>query len=82
MCDCIRKVNKLLREHNTELETVSAWHPKGSIEERLCVPTKRIDTRKRKGPMKVFATYCPMCGVEIPKSEAFRVADTSKGDEP
>jgi len=79
MCDCISKVNRLLREHNTEIDAVSAWHPKGWIEERLLVPTRRIDSKRRKGPMKVFASFCPMCGKEIPKTEAFRSAETVSG---
>ena len=74
MCDCIRKVNKLLAEHNTEIQTVSLFSPKGRIEERLAVPTVRLDTKKRVGPMKLFATFCPMCGAEIPKTDAVRPA--------
>lgn len=66
MCDCIKKANDALAEHNTAVETVTTITPKGKIRERLCVPTRRMSTKKRGTPMRVFATYCPMCGVEIP----------------
>lgn len=75
MCNCVRKVNRLLAEHNTTIVTVTAINPSGGFEERLCVPTRRVDTRKRKASMRLFATFCPMCGVEYPKSDAFRSAD-------
>lgn len=72
MCDCIKKVNRMLAKENTTIVTVTAIHPSGWVEERLCVPTGRVDTRKRKAPLRLFATFCPMCGVEYPKSDAFR----------
>lgn len=62
MCDCVRKVNKLLAEHNTVVEDCTVFSKAGKVESRLCVPTVRIDTKKRKGPMRVFASFCPMCG--------------------
>lgn len=62
-CDCFTKVNKLLQEHNTAVALCDTINMKtGNFERRMVVPTARIDTKKRKGPMRVFATYCPMCG--------------------
>jgi len=66
-CDCFTKVNRLLREHNTAVDLCDTINMKtGNFERRMVVPTKRIDTKKRKGPMRVFATYCPMCGDKYP----------------
>lgn len=63
LCDCIAKVNKLLSEHNTAIDMTDTINMKtGKFEPRMTVPTARIDTKNRKGPMRVFATYCPMCG--------------------
>jgi hypothetical protein len=64
-CNCFTKVNALLREHNTAIDLTDTINMKsGNFERRMTVPTARIDTKKRKGPMRVFATFCPMCGVK------------------
>ena len=63
MCTCISQVNKLLAEHNTKISMVDTINMKtGRLERRMCVPTERINARKRGSPMRVFVTYCPMCG--------------------
>lgn len=68
MCNCVQLVNRELAKHNTHIDMVDTISMvTGQFEQRMAVPTARIDTRKRKGPMKVFATFCPMCGEEYPK---------------
>lgn len=70
MCSCFTKANKLLSEHNTAIDMADTISMKtGNFERRMMVPTTRIDTRKRKGPMKVVATYCPMCGEKYPHAD-------------
>ncbi len=70
MCDCFTKVNRLLREHNTAIDLCDTINMKtGNFERRMIVPTARIDKKKRKGPIRVFATFCPMCGEEYPKRD-------------
>jgi hypothetical protein len=62
VCDCIQKVNKLLAEHKTAIDTVSVLSD-GKFKQRLCIPTRSTDTaRRKKPPMRVFSTFCPMCG--------------------
>jgi hypothetical protein len=68
-CGCIKLVNRELAKHNTEVETITTFTVNGKLRERLCVPTTKMDKKKRGPALKVFATYCPMCGVEIPKDE-------------
>jgi hypothetical protein len=70
MCNCVSKVNKLLSEHNTVLDLVDTICMKtGRLEARMTVPVRRFDSKKRKGPIKVFATYCPMCGGKYPEAQ-------------
>jgi len=70
MCNCITVANKALREHNTAIHLVDTINMKtGNFERRMSVPTARIDAKKRKRPMKVFATYCPMCGEKYPERD-------------
>lgn len=67
MCKCIAMADKALLEHNTQIDTVLTFTPGGKLRARLCIPTARIDTKKRGAPMRMFASHCPMCGEEIPK---------------
>lgn len=68
MCNCISLVNRELAKHNTEISMVDTISMvTGQFERRMSVPTQRINTRKRGTPMKVFATFCPMCGEEYPR---------------
>jgi hypothetical protein len=70
VCNCVTKVNKLLTEHNTVLDLVDTIDMKtGRLEARMTVPVRRLDPKKRKGAMRVFATYCPMCGKQYPEPQ-------------
>jgi hypothetical protein len=60
-------VNRALAEHNTHVDMVDTINmTTGKFEQRMAVPTARINTRKRGSAMKVFATFCPMCGEKYP----------------
>ncbi len=83
MCDCFTKVNRLLREHNTAIDLVNVISMKtGNFERVMCVPTTRIDTKKRKGPLRVFASFCPMCGEKYPNRAAQSWDTSSDATEP
>ena len=70
MCKCVSLVNKKLAEHNTEICLIGTINPKnGRYEERMIVPTIKLNNRKRGNAMKVFASYCPMCGEKYPEIE-------------
>lgn len=66
MCDCVAKVNKLLKEHGTAINTTLVLQDGGKFKSRLCIPTHRIDGKKRKEPLRVFVSFCPMCGEAVP----------------
>jgi hypothetical protein len=74
-CGCIKMVNRELAKHNTQIDTVLTFTPAGKLRSRLCVPTTKKDKAKRGTVMKVFATYCPMCGVAIPPDEQSPVSE-------
>lgn len=68
MCDCIKKANKELAAHNTVIETVSVID-KDSFEkkvlrskEKICIPTKKLSTKSKGKPLRVFVNFCPLCG--------------------
>lgn len=63
-CDCIDTTDELLAEHNTMLVT-NLFGPR-----RALVETIKRESSKRGRPVKVFATYCPFCGVAYPKDAA------------
>lgn len=64
MCNCIERANKVLAEKSTAIETVMTFKD-GVMHARLCVPTRRTDGSKRKSPLRVFASFCPLCGEKI-----------------
>lgn len=66
MCDCIGKINDVLRPHNTEL-TVPLFGP-----QRLFVTTNKIDPKKRGRPMLMFVTHCPFCGEKVPDHDSLK----------
>lgn len=81
MCDCVSKINRMLAEYNTQIDLVDTVNMKsGQFEQRMRIPSSRIDTRKRKGPMMVFATFCPMCGEMYPPSAGEPGPSSSAGD--
>ena len=69
MCNCVTLANRELAKHNTEICRVDTISMKtGQFERRMTVPTTKIDSRKRGTAMKVFATFCPMCGEKYPET--------------
>lgn len=66
MCKCIEEVDKQLAAKNTRVQLKEALNMRsGTIREALMVPTEKINSRKRAGPINVFATFCPFCGNRI-----------------
>ena len=56
MCDCIGNVDKFLSNVNTEVVVNM------SDEKRVKLATQRVNRSRRKGPVSLYATYCPFCG--------------------
>lgn len=66
MCNCIDRVNSELKEQapNTML-LVPMMLRRGTT--RLFVETTKRDDKKRGKPTRMFATFCPFCGVKYEK---------------
>jgi hypothetical protein len=63
MCNCILEANKTLREHNTVIATdLAIDFKKGVTKSVLPIPTRRINSKSRKGPIRLMARFCPLCG--------------------
>ena len=60
MCNCIEQINKLLEEHNTRLALGINMRTGKSTGARIAV--EKIESKKRKGPVDMYASYCPFCG--------------------
>lgn len=63
MCDCIKLSNAELAKSNTELDMPFYLNPK--TPKRVQIETKKIDKKKRQGPVSLVGGYCPFCGEEI-----------------
>jgi hypothetical protein len=61
--DCVAKLNELLKPYNTRLmDTISLG---SDDKERILLATCKVHPKARSNAVQVFATYCPMCGVEL-----------------
>jgi hypothetical protein len=54
-CKCIAEANRRLKEHNTEL-VLSLFGGLPSM------AASKIDSKVRKGPVRLIPTFCPFCG--------------------
>lgn len=69
MCDCIETTNKYLKENYPELNTqiyvpIALFrNDSGSPSyHKVVIETEKLDDKKRKKPIVLFASYCPFCG--------------------
>lgn len=63
MCDCIKRVNAKLAEHNTCLAEVSMVNMKtGKCRQSIQVSTMKLSRLKKGKPKVMLPTYCPFCG--------------------
>ena len=62
MCNCIDLTEAVLIEQNTELGVVHimsepAWS------RRIAIPTNVVEKRRGANPVRIVASFCPLCGV-------------------
>lgn len=63
MCKCIVEANKALKEHNTVIVLDTAINfATGKVSSVLSIPTKRINPKSKKGPIRLMVKFCPLCG--------------------
>lgn len=65
MCDCITKVDELLKPDNTRLKTNFQLTPSKGLRELPIVATESIQSlRNGRKPLTMSPTFCPFCGVK------------------
>ena len=64
-CDCIDKMNELLKQHNAIIECVIFWGSGSSIP---AIPLEKLDKKKKTKLPKLFPSFCPFCGVKYDES--------------
>lgn len=70
-CTCIDQANKQLAAYNTRIPREMAMNFKtGTARMVLCIPTEKIDPRKREPRRTVFASHCPICGKKLERIAA------------
>lgn len=73
MCNCIAKINDLLKEQgNTELDipvtfSIKNFSERGLSADRVRIATRKRDTHKREQAKALIPAYCPFCGEEYPE---------------
>lgn len=61
-CNCITKVNKLLEERNTVLDSTLIL--KRGATSRVAVRTSIRTPKRGARPCTMIASFCPFCGVK------------------
>lgn len=73
MCDCVTDLNARLKaEHNGILITTLFGSPT-----RCTVGVDKLDTKVRKRPPVVIASFCPFCGEAYAKASVGQQAETA-----
>jgi hypothetical protein len=67
MCDCVEKMNELLKEKNGKIAQGFQYSKGGLTLLPTFVSTEKIESRK-KAPPTVVANYCPFCGEKYPEA--------------
>ena len=65
MCNCISEINEELisKDRNTKIKTPLLLNSDMSSQgSRAQIVTEKINTKSKKKPVAVFASYCPFCG--------------------
>lgn len=73
MCNCISEVEAKLEEtgRNTKLDIPITFSLTGSLHgDKVTVSTCKRDEKKREKPLRLFAAYCPFCGVAYESEQA------------
>lgn len=65
MCDCIKKFDEKLVEHNGRLAMAMQVTETLGLRARLLIATEKIDKTKRKPVPAVMASFCPFCGEKM-----------------
>lgn len=67
MCDCIKKIDAELKDHNGRIALAILLPAEGSnaLRSRVLVRTEKLDANKRKSVPAVMASYCPFCGEHV-----------------
>lgn len=64
MCDCIRQLEALFKDTNTEFGISINFGNPDLPAVMLEVATFKKNSSLREKPKKLIATYCPMCGLK------------------
>lgn len=84
MCNCISEVEANLEKssRNTKLDIPITFSLTGYLHsDKVTISTCKRDEKKREKPLRLFAAFCPFCGVAYESEQAVehrvqRTADT------
>jgi hypothetical protein len=65
MCECMKKMNEHLAQHNGRLATGIQITESMGLKERHLLATEKIDKAKRSPVPSVMCSYCPFCGEKL-----------------
>lgn len=74
-CSCIEKVDAKLADRGDNTKILVPWFGP----QRPFVETTKLDASKRGKPSKLFASFCPFCGVKYPEGDSNLAAAKGAG---
>lgn len=60
---CIADTNALMADRNLQIEPIFSLY--GGDQEYIAIATAKIDSKKRGTTQRLFASFCPFCGVRL-----------------
>ena len=67
MCNCIERVNEEMKTNNFNMRIDVPFTM--SKVRRCCIEVEKIDPKGKK-KVRLFASYCPFCGVDYNEEKA------------
>lgn len=80
MCDCFEDIDARLSAHNTRLTPMFSLGG-DTMELYPMITTEKINSRERKGPVRVTPVFCPFCGVRYDRPIPRRTEPKTTGSD-
>jgi len=72
MCECLSRIQDILKERNTEMNVAFFFDGKAA---RPTIEVNKIDKKIKGKAMNILMSHCPFCGIPYEPDPAEELAD-------